>query len=221
MLKNRWWLILVTMGFIFAFIIGMWTRGSFTDYTSTQEGLDNFYVAVWDNEIYPDMEKEMLVNLQEAPIILRVKADGNIKYSFKTIKQHVIVEEIYNGENIQVNDSLYIMGENGMFVFPEMYINMGFVNFLKKDQEYLVFLDRKLISPEQEDDNTYLLAQGDSYILPVFNYNSTDNVTEEPQGEDLYVPYKSVKNNEFFAKNEKTLSDFLNLKQQLVEKYPK
>lgn len=205
--------------FFIAVIAGICSRQTYTDITKEENVMDYFKVAVLDTELATETVKRMEEVLPDANIILKVRAEGKVKHMFKLNKQLVTIEEVYKGENINKGNKIYITSFNWRFFFDNMFANMGFVNLLEKDKEYLVFIDEKVMSLDKRDNNTYRLI--DTIVSPVFNLEDREHTIVEVNGEDFYVPYTEVSKNEFFVSSQKTLDELHNLKHKLIEKYVK
>ncbi len=57
-------------------------------------------------------------------------------------------------------------------------------------------------------------------MAPIFNYEDKEDTPVVPQGDDLYVPYEKVKDNEFFVMNQETAEILTEMKHQLLLQYP-
>lgn len=211
----------ILLWIIIMIIIAILTRYSFQDDTS--QNIDKFQVAEWSDTLYNEQEDQMLQKLPEANIILRVKASGKSTISFRCIKQSVTVLESFKGNSLKQGTEIDVMWESAMAIFPEKYLNMGFVNFMKTDHEYLIFLDKKIESPEYKDDNTWILALSELFIAPIFDYDMNRINIQIPisNSENRYVLYEQVKENEFFVEDEKSLNHLLEVKEKLLNMYPR
>lgn len=94
---------------------------------------------------------------------------------------------------------------------------MGYVNFMKDGNKYLIFLSG--IVGNAEDGTNVLRLQSGQFIAPVFSYKECENITYPISGESTYVPYAEVSNNEFFAVDNEGLNAFLALKAEMINKY--
>ena len=211
----------ILLWIIIMIIIAILTRNSFQDDTS--QNIDKFQVAEWSDALYNEQEDQMLQKLPEANIILRVKASGKSTISFRCIKQSVTVLESFKGNSLKQGTEIDIMWESAMAIFPEKYLNMGFVNFMKADHEYLIFLDKKIEPPEYKNDNTWTLALSELFIAPIFDYDMNRINVQIPisDSENRYVLYEQVKENEFFVEDEKSLNHLLEVKEKLLNMYPR
>ena len=86
-------------------------------------------------------------------------------------------------------------------------------------KEYLVFLSGKAENLDGAED--IYRVYDESFISPVFSYDTYENVIAPVKGESTYVPYESVKNNEFFGCTEKTLESMNQIKEKMLAMYGK
>ncbi|GMQ57177.1 hypothetical protein AN1V17_15720 [Vallitalea sediminicola] len=203
--------------FIAAVIIGILNKQTYTNITNMDNAMDNFSVAVLNNELVLNTIDRMEEDLPNANIILKVKAEGEVENMFKLYKQRVIVEEVYNGDDIKKGDMIFIMAGHWRYYFDDMSANMGFTNLLEKDDEYLIFIKEKVNSLDINDDNIYCLV--DTIINPVFNYEDKENVIVETSKDNYYVSYSEVSKNEFFVNSQDSLNKLEALKHRLIKDY--
>lgn len=205
--------------FLVAIIVGILSKQTYTNITQQDDVMDYFSVALLNSELASGAKRRMEEELPNANIILKVKAEGEIEHMFKRNKQLVSVTEVYKGENIKKGDKVFIVASNWQFFFDDMTANMGFINLLEKDSEYLVFIDDKVKALDTNDNNTYHLI--DTIIAPVFNYKDKENTIIEVSDDNYYVPYSKVSKNEFFVSSKDALDKIENLKYKLLAKYDK
>lgn len=209
--------ILVAAALFIAIIIGIIYRQSYTNITAQPNPLENFSVALWDVNIGPPDFIDLLRDeLPESNFIIRVKSLGQIEYLFKAKKQLVEVLEVYKGDEIEVGDVIWVAG--GPLFFDGMTANMGFVNVMEPNQEYLIFLEEKLESMNKKE---VVYGVPGFIISPIFSYNDYDHEILSVSEGNRYVPYKEVKNNEFFVSSEEALQALMNLKHDLLQLYPR
>lgn len=209
--------ILVAAALFIAIIIGIIYRQSYTNITAQPNPLENFSVALWDVNIGPPDFIDLLRDeLPESNFIIRVKSLGQIEYLFKAKKQLVEVLEVYKGDEIEVGDVIWVAG--GPLFFDGMTANMGFVNVMEPNQEYLIFLEEKLETMNKKE---VVYGVPGFIISPIFSYNDYDHEILSVSEGNRYVPYKEVKNNEFFVSSEEALQALMNLKHDLLQLYPR
>lgn len=62
---------------------------------------------------------------------------------------------------------------------------------------------------------------GEYIVDPIFCYEELERVVAAVSGESTYVPYREVFENEFFACTDTAMDELLQLKADMMEKYPK
>lgn len=202
---------------IAAVIIGILNKQTYTNITNMDNAMDNFSVAVLNNELVLNTIDRMEEDLPNANIILKVKAEGEVENMFKLYKQRVVVEEVYNGDDIKKGDMIFIRAGQWRYYFDDMSANMGFINLLEKDNEYLIFIKEKVNSLDINDNNTYCLV--DTIIAPVFNYEDKENVIVKNSKDNCYVSYSEVRKNEFFVNSQDSLNKLEEFKHKLIKDY--
>ncbi len=202
---------------IAAVIIGILNKQTYTNITNMDNAMDNFSVAVLNNELVLNTIDRMNKDLPNANIILKVKAEGKVENMFKLYRQSVIVEEVYSGDDIKKGDMIFIMAGHWRYFFDDMSANMGFTNLLEKDNEYLIFIKEKVDSLDINDNNTYRLV--DTIINPVFNFEDKENIIVEFSKDNCYVSYSEVSKNEFFVNSKDSLNKLEEFKHRLIKDY--
>jgi len=197
-------------------MIGVYYRRSYTDITKQPGFMQEIKVC----EVTEDTVMNLAGILKEdAGIVLRVKAYGEVKYDFYNIRQRVQVQEVFKGSTSLVGQDIYIC-KGSWFMNCDGTRNMGFVNEMKKDDEYLVFITEKIKNLKGEIIDTYDVV--DTIITPVFNYENTENVIIPwEHTEEGYVKYQLVENNEFFVASQEALNVIVDMKEELLNSYPK
>ena len=188
--------------------LGLYTRNNFKrDFLDGKmsRGLENVKVAQMPVEY-----KEILKFTEEAAMdcqtVLLVEAQGKPKFVYKNTLQTVKIKKVLkNNKNYEFSEELTISGQG--LIGSDDSMNMSFVNFMEKGNEYVVFLRKKLEAVREEDGDVFELEDKMSMcqILSV----KDGPVLHFP--EDIYVNYSKVKDNEFFAKDEeaeKMIRDF-------------
>lgn len=209
-------LIITYLLFFISLGIGIHKRSTYTNITVDNEYLDTAYVAELPGTVLDvQLLEEECMN---APIILQVKAKEDLEYLFYCGRQLVEVQKIWKGENIQTKQEIYIASERWA-IRPDTentYIERGFINFLEKDKEYLVFLEDEI-----ESDEVVTLRVLDSTIVtPIFSYEEHDNRIESTDGQSTYVPYRGVSENEFFVDSNETEELLNDWKTKMISCFP-
>lgn len=215
-------LFIVTVGIILA--AGVWgysKKQTYTDITAEENYLEKLNVALLLEEM-TIMDCERIANeIPNAPVVVKGEPVGDREELYGTSQQKIKITKVYKGDNLQIGDEIYISTRSGglrLYDEPKT-AECGFVNVMKKNREYVVFLLGKVENTNTT--NPVYEFYGESFIRPIFCYD--DEGMEKkivPVGEeDTYVPYAEVKNNEFFGATEKAHEVWGELKEKVFEVY--
>lgn len=217
---KRWILVGGTMLMILsAGVFGMVNRKTYTDITKEKNYLERLQVAEIPGEMAVSACSEMERQLPELPVILRVRFLGEVEYLFGTSRQKVCVQEVYAGDSLRKGDVVYVTaGWNVVAEDGGGTAELGFVNIPKADSDYLIFVSNAL----ETFDKSLPVYQiyDETLITPIFAYDDVENLVVPVGEESTYVPYRKVKENEFFSTSEEGMDAWGNLKRKMLEKYP-
>lgn len=222
-IKKLWFPVLVlalTVGFG---IFGGINRQSYTDITSQPGYLDQFAVAEMPEGVCLNACQVLEQALPEAPIILRVTPIGELEPQFEFFLIPFRVEEVYAGEELAVGDEIWVGRQsNSLIVEREggRYAELGFVNVPEQGREYLIFLSDRII---QDEGRTicFFWESDMATQVPMFCYDDIPNTFITPDGVSTYVSYSEVADNEFFATTQAGLDAMAELKEAMLERYPR
>jgi hypothetical protein len=217
-LKLRYILIPCTVVTLILAAIGISQKASYTDITGNGSYLSTIEVGEIPEELAEQECSNMRSVLPQQPIILRVTPVETVEQIFCASRQKVRVEQVFSGDDIEVNDEIYLTSSNWALSLDETHPSMqrGFVNILDTEKTYLVFIKGKIL-----DDSVPVYAlYDDGYITPAFCYDTIENVIAIPSDDTTFVPYREVQNNEFFALSEKALNAMVSLKEQMITLFP-
>ena len=175
-----------------------------------------------------DLEEENIMKKAEVRsninYIIRVKAVEEPEFKFLRTAQKVEIQQVYGGEGIQVGDTIEVMVSGNALFFEDeesttqSHINVGFANKMEVGKDYLVFLNRKLVSL---DNSEIIYVSPEMIFTGIFAYEEKENkIVDSITESGHFAKYTDVKDNEFFAASEEALNYLLDLKKELIEKYP-
>jgi hypothetical protein len=198
---------------VLSMIPGVYCKKSFI----RQDDLSQYKVALLDGEYAETMSDEYIKKIEKSEYILKVRCISDVTFSYLRTYQEVEVEKVFQGKNISEGDNIFISVADSYIFFSDMSINMGFVNAMNKDEEYLVFIAEKQKSKEL---SFSIYTPCETLLSPVFSYSEHDNVIPEEYDPNIpYVSYTSVMGNEFFVGSEEGLKNIINIKESLISKY--
>lgn len=198
---------------------GLISRMSYTDITRQEDYLNKLDVAEITGSFAENGCNDLKKNLPACSYIFRAEVVSGLEPEYHICKQKVRIKKVYAGMgSLENGEEIYILSQHWSFYFDqyESCIERGFVNVLKEGKDYLVFCDEHV--DVQKDAPVYRLFE-DSYIAPVFCYDTIDNVIAPVSGNSTYVPYESVKDNEFFPADAEANNAWFDLKDYLFKMY--
>ncbi len=215
----------VTVSIIIATaIFGIIKRQTYTDIANEEDYLEQLHIAELAEERTIEYAQIYPKELEKAPIVLRVMVTEEIEHLFGTGRQKVKVQEIYEGDDLEVGEEIYLTSRSwhlnlGVWIDS---IERGFVNVMKAGSEYLVFVSGELESLEKSIPVYGIYHDSFIFIAPVFCYEDITNISVEPTSvQHNYVPYAEVKDNEFFGESEGALNAWAEMKEKIMSAYPK
>lgn len=224
-MKTRYVLGITGILFVIALCCGLYQKKEYIDLNQEEEPLNRFVVAL-ANEGFLDMQISFMEeDLDASNIIIAAKCEDTYRYRFGCNTQEVSVEYVFQGEGIKKGDKIEI-ARNGTHIYTAevdfiagMPSNdMGFVNEMIPGKTYLIFLDRKLNTFNEE--NIYVQSE-DFIVAPIFCYEDIPNVPCRSIDKiGLYAKYETVKENEFFITSQRGIDKMEAFKEQLITKYP-
>lgn len=221
-MKLRFVLGITMVIFLVSMCIGLHYKGTYVDWNEEENVIDDYFIPPVLNDDLIDMQLENWdQELDDSPIIVAVQCEDTFYYRFKCSTQKVRVEHVFKGEELKEGDTIEVQRISEIFTSEEMRfkekfpVNLNFVNEMIPGKTYLVFLERK-VNTYNDDDAIYLLRE--SIMDPVFCYDEIENTLVEKKG--LYMTYyKDVKDSEFFIKSEETNEKLQQYKEKLFSKY--
>lgn len=207
---NKLFIFVISLMVVLPIGTGLICRQSFTDISREEKPFDNFEIGLLSGDIALNIAEYAENSLEnDSKYILKVTPTDKVKFSFLCYTEPVKILEIYKGDNLQIGEEIEIL-RNSSHIFWDLNdidgVNMGFVNLMNEDEEYLVFLDKKI-----EDKPVYKTVP--CLMSAIFSYSDRDNVVLTDEN------FSSTGDNEFFASDEKSLEILENVKSVLIEKY--
>jgi hypothetical protein len=208
---------IIVLGFA---IFGLWMKKTYTDFSSEKDYMDQLQIAEIPEQICLSTCQRMCTELPEVSIIVRVSPIDELENLFGVSRQKVVIKEVYKGANLAVGEEIYLTSEHWNLIVRQDRCAMGrgFINVLKPHLDYLTFISGEVDCFSKETP-VYRLFDGER-IAPVFCYEDIDNLIVEPTDGNTYVPYSSVKNNEFFSTTNSALNAWISLKHDMINQFP-
>lgn len=218
-MKYRWLIFVFTGIYILAAAFGIFMKRTYTNVTEEENWQENFNVAQLPEPLAISEAETLPEALSLQPYILRVSPLEEREYVFNSSHQKVVINQVYVGEELNPGDEIFLISKGWRLTFSDpQSIECNFVHPMVPGREYLVFLSEKVAKTDGEK-NIYRVYD-ESLMSPVFSCDIHENVIAPVEGESTYVPYKAVKNNEFFGCTEKALESMNGLKENMIKLYP-
>lgn len=204
--------------------IGLSVKRTYLDFNQQKRPLDQFMIGLLSEDL---VDVELNVMKQEMPLeksnyILAVVCEGSTIFRYDNLSQCVKVKKVLQGEGINVGDEIEISRSGSCIYLDEdivldnegMAVNLNFVNEMKVDKTYLVFLKNKV-------KDTDIYVDSDEYFLaPCFCYDNISNIpVTSISKEGDFARYAEVSQNEFFCTSQSAIQKLVEYKETLLEKY--
>lgn len=152
---------------------------------------------------------------KDADLVVQAELAGTPESGFGWTKVPLRICKVYRGEGLEPGDEIqYISNIDFIGDLKEFD---GYINFMREDTPYLVFLNRPGI--DYHEDNIYLAPEVSLY--PYFAMEEIENVYDREEWEQLgranYL--RTVQGNEFFVNSEEALELLLDFKKEILETY--
>lgn len=212
--------------FAFAVLLGagLYSKTSYKDYNKEKEPLNHFSVGIFPDNLADTQIEIMQEVLDNSRHIIAARCEDTSKYLYSCAVQPVTVEQVFKGEGLKTGEKISIQTVSQIFMEKDLYVggkpslNIGFVNEMKPGKTYLIFLDRKIDTHNEEK---IFVHPKETLIRPVFCYEKIENkpcVSNSDISNSTY--YKDVSENEFFLASETTIKKIEEFKETLLHKYP-
>lgn len=190
-------------------IIGCMVRGTFVN----ANDLSYYTVATADVQILDILERNIDDIEERSEYIMKVRCKSSSQFVFKKTYQEVEVLKVFRGDSdVKKGDKINISPASSCIFTDDGSINMGFINEMRIEEEYLVFLDEPKSSIEL---GISIYPTVEFIMTMIFAYDDIETSIAQKG----YVPYTDVKAYEIFADSQSVIDKFLKIKENLLEKY--
>lgn len=156
--------------------------------------------------------------LDDNNYILLVTCESELIFDYSSAYQKVRVKKAIKGEGISENESINILKVNTIFIEENEYVgfNQGFVNELKKDKEYLIFLDEKVNIFEYE----LFIPSRDYYLMPYFAIDDIEAKANTSMNDFGNIQlYGDVKEQDILLMSDESIKQYDLFRQKILENY--
>lgn len=197
-----------------AVIVGGIQRRTYTDIAAEENPMRHFQVAPFPDELIEVIGRESYLDIfEECEYVLKIRAAGGAEFNYLQWTQKAVVEQVFRGDGLSEGDTVIVRrGPCFRDTDQEFLLNTGFCNVLTEGETYLIYCDKvDALDPEEK-----VIADPGTITMAVFSYTDHENTVS---GEFVYVPYESVKNNEFFAQTKEGMEALEDWKERMMEPY--
>lgn len=214
--------VIITLAIVFiGAIFGIKTRKTYKEY----KNFDDYAVAEMPGKMVDAMLAENKSSLEKSKYILEVEVMEDVKIGQGILSQKVKVKKVIRGKGIREKSQFYIASADRSVICRDVpkdvkakgTLELYFVNCMKKGEDYLVFLDRKVVA---EGGKIYYVPKI-SWIPTYFSSNKKENkIVKIPKEQShTYINYSEVRENEFFVDTESGLRKLNEFKREILNKY--
>lgn len=218
-MRRNWCLWITILFFTSGVCFGISKKTTYTDISRDNSYLNSICVAEILEEHAVPACKELLKELPKAPIIAKVTGAGTVEHLAFTSRQLVMVKEIYQGDDLEEGEQVYLTCSNwSLSLYGDPYsMERGFVNILNTGEDYLVFIEKQADGLGEKIPVYSLYCE--NIISPVFSLEEHENKIVDTARIHTYVLYSQVKDNEFFAASQTAMDALEELKNSLMKMY--
>ncbi len=219
--------IIIGIAVVAMFIVAVFTRSSFKDTYASQK--DEFFVSYFGEEII-EMLEPVEKRLLKSKNVFVGKATGRLKFVYQNLIQEVVVTKNISGvKALKSGDRIWVTGCGGgrddmddkLFKrLGKQTIELEYMNYMQKGDEYLIFSKKKLASDLSLGKKVYILKD---HVSPMMYLNLTNDKSyvckNYVKGKDapMSVRYKEVKDSEFFTNSQKVLDKIYKIKHNVIK----
>ncbi len=219
-MKVRLWYGVAAVLVLAAAIFGLSKRQTYRNILEAEDPFADAMVAELPDKSVRITCEHMREVLPTIPLILHVRvleeteflADG---YS----RTKVQVEEVFTGTGCAPGDTIYLAGNINCGEWEDaLHLECYFVNLPKVGEDYLVFAEEQ-VETFLDPTPAFRLSE-ETLFRPMLCYKDSPCTILPASEQSTYVPYEPVRGNEFFVTSEEGLQMLMDLKHEMLERYP-
>lgn len=219
-MRYRLWYGVAAVLVLVAAVYGLLKRQTYTDIMETEDPLAVAQVAELSDKLVNITCENLRADLPTIPLILHVRVLEETEFlPDHCSKFKVQVQEVFSGAGCVPGDAIYLVHRSCYIIgYEGNYIECGFVNLPKVGEDYLAFVGEQVES--LTDTIPVFRLYEESLIKPIFCYKDSPCTILPTPEQSTYVPYEPVRDNEFFVTSEEGLQAMMDLKHEMLERYP-
>ena len=213
---------------IIAIIASVFMRLSIKNTYNMESTREELLVPYFTESIV-NMLSPLEKKLSKSSIIIVGKATGKFEYVYRNLWQEVNVTTVIKGKDMVSEGTTIKVVGSGQIVSTydknyyvkekagRTYVDTSFLDYMRKDDEYLIFIDRKV---NIASDEVYSLNQK-AVTMQYLNLTRDESQICSENENDYTVcevQYKKVQGSEFVTNSETALKKFYKIKHRLIKR---
>lgn len=227
-LKIKFLLIII---YISLLVIAIFTRMSFSDNYNDESKRKELFTVPYLGEELEEICSIQYKKLIKSPIVITGRATGKSQYVTGNFWQEAEVVQVLKGKSVKTGEKIKIVGtgnvsphEDDIYVEGKTYINTSFLNYMKKDNLYLIFLSHKVNSSDTDinSEEAVYCVNTDAITMQYLDlteerYNVLDQ--ENIDGKSYETEYSKVSDSEFSTNSQEIMKSLIKQKKFLIKKF--
>lgn len=187
-----------------------------------KDDIDDFYVGLLDENLVNTEINMMKKNLHNSNYILLVTCEDEIQFDFSFGSQKVRVDSIIKGNDIISEGDIIDIINITLISIPEIdqpmkSFNINFVNKLKIDSHYIIFLDECI---KLNNKKTVFTYNNDYFMSPYFSVNEINaSPLKSELSEGYFCKYNNVKDQDVFMMSSEAIQQWEQFRKEIIETY--
>lgn len=209
----------------------IFTRLSFSDNYNDENRREELFTVPYLSKGLKEICNIQYKKLRKSPIIITGRATGKSQYVTGNFWQEVEVVQVIRGKSINTGEKIKIVGtgnvsphEDDIYIEGKTYVNTSFLDYMKKDNMYLVFLNYKAYSADTRisGEETVYCVNTDAITMQYLNltekrYKVLDQ--ENIDGKSYETEYSKVSGSEFATNSQEIMESLIKQKKYLIKKF--
>lgn len=187
-----------------------------------KDDIEDFYIGLIDKNLVHTEINMMKQSLHNSNYILLVTCKDDIEFDFSFGSQKVRVDSIIKGNDIISEGDIIDIINITLISIPEIdqpmkSFNINFVNKLKTDSHYIVFLDECI---KLNNKRTVFTYNNDYFMSPYFSVNEINaSPLKSELSEGYFCKYGNVKNQDVFMLSSESIQQWEQFRKEIIETY--
>lgn len=187
-----------------------------------KDDIEDFYIGLIDENLVQTEINMMKQSLHNSNYILLVTCKDDIEFNFSFGSQKVRVDSIIKGNDIISEGDIIDIINITLISIPEIdqpmkSFNINFVNKLKIDSHYIIFLDECI---KLNNEKTVFTYNNDYFMSPYFSVNEINaSPLKSELSEGYFCKYNNVKDQDVFMMSSEAIQQWEQFRKEIIETY--